>query len=79
MASNSQKLSKPKLLNSEGGWQAVDIEDMSEVQLQNPEAAEVLDDVNPAHWIVPWNDLLGGRISSGAALCEIEELRSLCL
>ena len=47
--------------------------------LQNPEAAEVLADVNPEHWIVPWSDLLGSRISKGAALCEIEDLRSLCL
>ena len=47
--------------------------------LQNPGVADVLADVNPEHWIVPWRDLLGGRISKGAALCEIEGLRLLCL
>ena len=33
--------------------------------LQNPETAEVLADVNPAHWIVPWDNLLHGRIANG--------------
>ena len=33
--------------------------------LQNPEAVYVLADVNPDHWIIPWNDLLSGRITSG--------------
>ena len=47
--------------------------------LRNPEAQEVLAGVDPRHWIIPWSDLLGGRISKGAALCEIAELRSLCL
>ena len=46
---------------------------------QNPEAADVLDDVNPAHWIVPWNDLLGGRITSGNDLCLPSGLKRLCV
>ena len=46
--------------------------------LQNPEAAEVLADVNPGHWIVPWNDLLSGRITSGNDLCSFSGLKELC-
>ena len=37
--------------------------------LQNPEAADVLADVNPAHWNVHWDNLLDGRITSGNELC----------
>ena len=47
--------------------------------LQNPEAADVLADVNPAHWIVPWNDLLDGRIASGKELCSSSGLKRLCV
>ena len=46
--------------------------------LQNPEAAEVLADVNPGHWIVPRNDLLSGRITSGNDLCSSSGLKELC-
>ena len=46
--------------------------------LQNPEAAEVLADVNPEHWIVPWNDLLRGRITNGNDLCSSSGLKALC-
>ena len=46
--------------------------------LQNPEAAEVLAGVNPGHWIVPWNDLLSGRITSGNDLCSSSGLKELC-
>ena len=47
--------------------------------LQNPEAADVLADVNPAHWVVPWNDLLSGRITSGNDLCSSSGLKRLCV
>ena len=47
--------------------------------LQNPEAADVLADVNPDHWIVPWNDLLSGRITSGNDLCSSSGLKRLCV
>ena len=43
--------------------------------LQNLEAA----DVNPAHWIVPWNDLLSGRITSGNDLCSSSGIKRLCV
>ena len=46
--------------------------------LSNPEAQDVLAGVDSRHWIIPWSDLLEGRISKGAALCEIAELRPLC-
>ena len=32
---------------------------------RNPEVSEALADVDPEHWIVPWNDLLSGRITLG--------------
>ena len=41
--------------------------------LQNPEEADVLADVNPAHWIVPWNDLLSGRITSGMISARLRD------
>ena len=47
--------------------------------LQNPEAADVLADVNPDHWIIPWNDLLSGRITSGNDLCSSSGLKRLCV
>lgn len=47
--------------------------------LPNPVAADVLADVDPRHWIVPWNDLLQGRIRSGAQFCTDEpRLKALC-
>ena len=36
--------------------------------LDNPDEADVLADLNPAHWIVPWDDLFRGRITSGKDL-----------
>ena len=33
--------------------------------LRNPDTSEALADVDPEHWIVPWNDLLSGRITLG--------------
>jgi len=46
--------------------------------LNNPEARDVLGNVDARHWMIPWKDLLEGRISKGAALCEIAELKALC-
>ena len=46
--------------------------------LPNPVASAVLADVDPKHWIVPWGDLLQGRVSSGSQLCETASLRVLC-
>ena len=50
----------------------------SVVVLPNPVAASVLADVDPTHWIVPWGDLLQGKISSGSELCATPSLRVLC-
>ena len=47
--------------------------------LQNHEAGEVLADVNPSHWIIPWNDLLRGRINNGNDLCLSSGLKRLCV
>lgn len=47
--------------------------------LQNPEAADVLADVNPEHWIVPWDDLLRGSTKSGNDLCSFSGLKRLCV
>ena len=47
--------------------------------LQNPEAADVLADVNPDRWIIPWNDLLSGRITSGNDLGSSSGLKWLCV
>ena len=46
--------------------------------LYNHEAQDVLAGVAPRHWMIPWNDLLQGRMTRGAALCEIVELKQLC-
>ena len=46
--------------------------------LNNPEAQDVLDGVDPRHWMIPWHDLLEGRVSKGSALCQMPDLRPLC-
>lgn len=46
--------------------------------LPNPEAAEVLQEVKPEHWIVPWQELASGRIADGGSLCRLPQLRRLC-
>ena len=46
--------------------------------LNNPEAQGTLGDVDPNYWMIPWNDLVAGRILKGESLCEIAELRALC-
>jgi hypothetical protein len=48
------------------------------IALPNPVAADVLADVDPRHWIVPWNDLLQGQIRSGAQFCTEPRLKVLC-
>lgn len=48
------------------------------IALPNPVAADVLADVDPRHWIVPWTDLLQGRIRSGAQFCTEQRLQVLC-
>ncbi len=48
------------------------------VFLPSPDAAEVLNDVDPQHWIVPWRDLLNGQITRGEQLCSLPKLKALC-
>lgn len=48
------------------------------IVLPNPVAADVLADVDPSHWIVPWRDLLEGEIVTGAQLCAEQRLQVLC-
>ena len=48
------------------------------IALPNPVAADVLADVDPRHWIVPWTDLLQGRIRTGAQFCTEQRLQVLC-
>ena len=48
------------------------------IALPNPVAADVLVDVDPRHWIVPWTDLLQGRIRTGAQFCTEQRLQVLC-
>ena len=47
--------------------------------LNNPESQGALGDVDPNYWMIPWNDLVAGRILKGESLCEIAELRALCV
>ena len=47
------------------------------VMLRNT-TQDVLGGVDPRHWIIPWGSS-GWSNFKGAALCEIAELRSLCL
>lgn len=46
--------------------------------LSNPEAAELFKDVDPMHWIVPWDRLESGSISTGRQLCDLPRWRLLC-
>jgi len=52
--------------------------DRTVIVLPNPVAADVLADVDPDHWIVPWQDLLQGKIVTGAQLCAEQRLQVLC-
>ena len=54
------------------------LQDRVVVVLPNPVAWDVLADVDPAHWIVPWRDLLKGNIQTGSELCKAQGLRALC-
>ena len=45
--------------------------------LRNPEASEAFADVDPEHWIVPWNELLSGQTTLGNDLCVFARLRAL--
>ena len=53
------------------------LEDRSIIVLSNPSASEVLADVNPKHWIVPWGSLLNGSIKKGEKLCELAQFQKL--
>ena len=46
--------------------------------LKNPDAAEALADVDPSHWIVPWNELMNDRITHGRDLCGFAGFKALC-
>ena len=46
--------------------------------LKNPDAAEALAEVDPNHWIVPWNELMSGRITHGRDLCGFAGFKALC-
>jgi hypothetical protein len=58
--------------------QALQLANRRVIVLSNPEAAQALAEVNPRHWLVPWPELLEGRITSGAQLCERPNFRALC-
>ena len=56
----------------------LNLEDRSIIVLPNPNAHEALADVNPKHWIVPWGNLLNGRIERGEKLCDLTYFQKLC-
>jgi hypothetical protein len=48
------------------------------IYLPNPEAAQLFNDVDPAHWILPWDQLERGTLSTGYQLCRLPRWRMLC-
>lgn len=46
--------------------------------LPNPEAEQVFGDVDPEHWIVPWDRLENGSIRMGHQLCSLPRWRLFC-
>lgn len=48
------------------------------IVLPNPDAAELLAQVQSSHWIVPWDDLVDGRVRAGEQLCELPQIQALC-
>ncbi|WP_115120360.1 hypothetical protein [Synechococcus sp. UW105] len=48
------------------------------IHLRNPDAAQALAGVDPAHWIVPWRSLEASRLTQGSQLCVYQRLRKLC-
>ena len=45
------------------------------IHLRNPDAAQALAGVDPAHWIVPWRSLEASRLTQGSQLCVYQRLR----
>ena len=54
------------------------LKDRRVIVLPNSEAADVLEEVDSRHWIVPWHELLNGGIQTGKQLCTEPKLRALC-
>ena len=48
------------------------------IYLPNPEAAQLLQDVDPEHWILPWDQLARGTLSTGYQLCNLPRWRLFC-
>ena len=54
------------------------LKDRRVIVLPNSEAADVLEEVDSRHWIVPWHELLNGGIQTGKQLCTEPKLKALC-
>lgn len=48
------------------------------IYLDNPEAKELFKDVDPSHWILPWDQLKQGTLRTGRQLCALPRWRMLC-
>lgn len=48
------------------------------IYLPNPEASELFREVDPEHWILPWEQLESGTLSTGYQLCSLPRWRALC-
>lgn len=48
------------------------------IVLPNPNGAKALDQVQSHHWLVPWDDLVDGRIHRGEHLCALPRFKALC-
>ncbi len=46
--------------------------------LNNPNASKELSAVKPDDWIVPWHELLQGKIRNGEELCAVRQFDALC-
>ena len=57
---------------------SLNLSDRRVLVLPSRQAGSALGDVDPDHWIVPWRDLLTGKIRVGYELCAKQKLNALC-
>lgn len=48
------------------------------IYIPNPDVASFLNGVDRQFWLVPWDDLSNGKISSGHQLCSLKTISFLC-
>jgi hypothetical protein len=54
------------------------LENRTVITLRNPDQEELMQEVDPSYWLVPWRELSSGHVRTGEELCGYGMLRKLC-